>query len=51
MTEHEKYEKLLDFVKSILARSCCNVCECISCDASKVLREIGFNCYGKEIKE
>lgn len=33
--------KLLEFVKSLRERSCCNVCECIVCDTTKFLRSIG----------
>lgn len=33
--------KLLEFVKSLTKKSCCNSCECISCDAIELLREIG----------
>jgi hypothetical protein len=36
----KRYEILLSFVKSLTKRSCCNVCECMSCDALEVLRNI-----------
>lgn len=38
---NEKYQKLLEFVKSVKNQSCCNVCDCRSCDALKLLRDIG----------
>ena len=40
MTTGEKYEILLEFVKKIWMQSCCNVCECIPCDALDVLRKV-----------
>lgn len=36
-----KFKILLEFVKNQAKKSCCNVCECNSCNAVKVLREIG----------
>lgn len=36
-----KYPRLLEFVKRVHKQSCCNVCECVPCDALDVLREIG----------
>ena len=36
----DKYEKLLAFAKEASKQSCCYACECISCMAIEVLREI-----------
>lgn len=36
-----KYMSLLVFVRSLSKRSCCNVCECIACDAKQELRNLG----------
>jgi hypothetical protein len=39
----ENYEKAVDFIKHIMKHTCC-LCEpesCISCNALKLLREIG----------
>ena len=35
------YTILLDFAKKASKQSCCNICNCLACDASKVLRDIG----------
>lgn len=35
------YQVMLEFIKSLKNRGCCAMCECISCDALQVLREIG----------
>lgn len=40
-----KMNKLLFFVKGLVKRSCCNVCDCIACDALFFLREIGEDPY------
>lgn len=37
----EKYVLLVDFLKDLSKSGCCNVCQCKSCDALKLLREIG----------
>lgn len=33
--------RLVEFLHELRTRSCCNVCECIACDALTILREIG----------
>ena len=37
----EKYNKLVDFVKKASKSSCCLLCECLSCEAVKLLRGFG----------
>ncbi len=37
----DNYQKLLNFTKRVKSQSCCNVCNCLACDALTVLREIG----------
>lgn len=39
----KRYEVLLEFVKWVSSRGCCNVCSCMSCEAVKVLRELGLS--------
>jgi len=37
----DNYHKVIQFLKSLSYRSCCNVCECVSCDATEMLRKLG----------
>ena len=37
----ERHDRMLEFIIWTSKTSCCNACECISCEATKVLREIG----------
>ncbi len=39
--QQDKYEKLLEFVKKVKSQPCCMICNCLSCDAEKILREMG----------
>jgi hypothetical protein len=37
----QNYALVVDFLKELTTRSCCNVCQCMSCDALQILRKIG----------
>ena len=44
----EGYKKLLNFVNNVAKSSCCNVCGCHSCEAFRVLKEMGENVDGED---
>ena len=36
----ERYHTLFQFVVKVKKQSCCNTCNCLSCEAHKVLNEL-----------
>ena len=36
-----KYFRLLEFTKKASKSSCCLLCDCLPCEATKILRELG----------
>lgn len=39
---YEKYERLLKFVRMVKANYPCNLCNCIGCEAVKVLNQTDY---------
>jgi hypothetical protein len=38
---HHNYDIAIKFIKSLTTRPCRHMCECVSCDAFSILKELG----------
>ena len=38
----DNFKNIIDFLINLTSRSYCNICECMTCEALKLLREIQY---------